>query len=162
MIHQICLQILSKEYFSAGTGLFSPIWTTECRNVEFVGSSIWTGKQVVWVYIRQCQIQCIQVNRQLSLSKARGNPQPLTLLPPPPTSFSSYFFCSSSFSSSCLLILPLRHHNILAVSPSISSFSSSPPAITLTLVFQFAFLSPTKHLLSLLGPPFGVRGWPPS
>lgn len=59
-------------------------------------------------------------------------------------------------------LLPICHRSILAVAPPISSSSSSPPAITLRPVFQLAFLSPTKHLLSLLGPPFGEGGRPPS
>lgn len=79
-------------------------------------------------------------------------------LPPPAT----VLFWDAVMYLFTALLLPVCHHSILAVFPSISSSSSSPPAITQKPVFQLAFLSPTKHLLSLSGPPFGEGGRPPS
>ncbi len=87
----------------------------------------------------------------------------------PPSLFSSvlFFFLLPLCGDAVMYLftaqlLPLCHHSILAVGPFISSSSSFPPAITLKPVFQSAFLSPTKYLLFLSGPPFGEGGRPPS
>lgn len=47
--------------------------------------------------------------------------------------------------------LPQCRHGTLAAHPAISSSSSSPSAVTLKLVFQFAFLPPTKYLFFCRG-----------
>lgn len=80
-------------------------------------------------------------------------PSPSSVLPPPP----ALLGCCDVFVYSTTPP-PVPPH-CAAFSPSISSSSS---ATTLKPVFQSAFLSPTKHLLSLLGPPFGERDQPPS